>query len=128
MSYDAQIATAQRLIDAKGGTITVRATRQAAPVAGTDRPATPPTKLSATPKAVVLPMPSKFVGSDLFGDGVLVTAADRMAYVAGAAMSWEILQGDTLDAEGRSWRIGSLKALRPDGGAVILYTLFLRKT
>lgn len=128
MSYESSAAVALAAIDRKGGTITVRSTRQAPVIPGTDRPSAPPTKLEATPKAVVLPVARRYLGSDVFGTGTLITESHRMALVAGPALpDWTPQQGDTIVAEGRTWKVLGTKTLKPDvspEGVAVLHTIF----
>lgn len=128
MSYDEDFAAlALRMIDAKGGLITVRAVRQAPPDPSKDRPTVPPTKLTVTVMGVVLPVARRFLGSDVFETGTLITAAHRMAYIAGPSMTWAPEQGDTVDSEGNPWRVDGTITLRPNNGVPILYTVIFHK-
>jgi len=125
VSYTQQIASAQRLLAAKGATYTLRHYPPTGPTSQ-DRirgvvSATGAVDFSVTCVLVPIPMPRTAIAKS---DAGLVLGTRRTVYVSGASCPVFPHKDDQLlGPEGRNWTIESVSSLAPDGGAPILHTL-----
>lgn len=121
--YSAQIATAQRLIKAKGAAVTVTQTATTYdPITG----GSVPTDTTYSTTAVLLPPDTQTLQAYAaqFEDGTLVLSKVQMALLP--AFDATPAPGDTLTAGGVEWSVVGVEPLAPDGAAILHKTLVSR--
>jgi hypothetical protein len=125
-TYDKQIATAQRLIAAKGAAVTLERY--------VDDPAADPTNPLAVANAALSPgtTPVSFVRFPISKPDSTTLTGDEAGLIAGADAANGVLVGDLIrygadEADAERWAIIRADRLAPDGGDVIIWKVRVRQ-
>lgn len=129
--YSAQIATALRLIAAKGTTLTLSRSPETVDAGGSEddwnadfTDQTGPGELDEldtyTLTAVILPF-KRMPGDDAFMDGAPIEHKLRRLLIAGSGLSITPKPGDQVAIGSDSWRVIGNAPLAPDGGDAIIH-------
>jgi len=129
VNYAKLRATAQRLIEANGRTVTLRKddeTPDGDAWRGPDDEPTPPDGDVLTPKVVFVPPRGSGLGAIVQIDPSLFQRYEKVAIVAAASVEDAGLEdfSTLVDSDGRTWRISSVERLQP-GDVALLFTLGL---
>lgn len=123
-TYDSAAALAKRLIEKKGGKVTLRRFG-AQEVVDADKPwegsAPDPASVPKTVKAVFLNFSFKGAEPLRFADDTLVRAGDKKVLLAATSLgsSTPGLNDQIVRADGTVWTIKNLKTLDPDGQKIL---------
>lgn len=114
--YTAQIATALRLIEAKGTELTIT---KPGTSGGFNQP--PGAGTAYTAKCVILPASSDSVRAfdNQFSDGTLIEQNLRKLLIAASGLTQTPEAGHTVSHDGATWSLIGVTPLAPDGTAII---------
>ena len=120
MAYDEEIAAALEAIKEAGTLLTFTKNVPGTVNAVTDRE-TGASQLQTTAYVVILPPPAPKPGESYAKDSQ-VLASMRRLLIAASGMAFAPEEGQEVGTiEGKTWRVGPVTSLAPDGGAAIIY-------
>lgn len=129
VNYTRLAATAKRLIEANGRSVTFRmrdrtAANVAQPWRGPDNIPTPPDGEVVTAVGVFVPAEGSGLGRQRVVDGTLLDTSEQVCIVAATSLpsGTDLGQFSTVEDTGRAWKIDYVDTLAP-GATTLIYVL-----